>query len=140
MLLLLLSDDLKESFQIIVRFQVLTAASMMFTIVFWVILPCKMIVDNQYNPEDNSELPDYCSHNVLSSSWYKKHRLNYSPTTNSTPHSHFLIMKWNLMFCVGIFNIPVTNSLGVHRTTEMKSSLITHEKKHWINISVVDRL
>jgi hypothetical protein len=28
-----------------VRFQVLTAASMMFKAVFWVILPCKMIVD-----------------------------------------------------------------------------------------------
>jgi hypothetical protein len=29
----------------VVRFQVLTAASMMFRIVFWDILPCKMIVD-----------------------------------------------------------------------------------------------
>jgi hypothetical protein len=65
-----------------VRFQVLTAASMMFRFVFWVLLPCKMIVDRrfrgaytslmmeavltsetslennltrQYNPEDNSE-------------------------------------------------------------------------------------
>jgi hypothetical protein len=42
-----------------VRFQVLTAASMMFRIVFWDVLPCKMIVDNhftqQYIPEDNSE-------------------------------------------------------------------------------------
>jgi hypothetical protein len=28
-----------------VRFQVLTAASMMFRVVFWDILPCKMIVD-----------------------------------------------------------------------------------------------
>jgi hypothetical protein len=42
-----------------VRFQVLTAASMMFRAIFWVLLPCRMIVDNQstrqYNPEDNSE-------------------------------------------------------------------------------------
>jgi hypothetical protein len=59
------------------RFQVLTAASMMFRIVFWDILPCKIIVDRhsslmmeavrtsetsvdnyftrQYIPEDNSE-------------------------------------------------------------------------------------
>jgi hypothetical protein len=29
-----------------VRFQVLTAASMMFRVVFWDILPCKMIVDS----------------------------------------------------------------------------------------------
>jgi len=32
---------------------------MMFRAVFWVVLPCKMIVDNhftrQYNPEDSSE-------------------------------------------------------------------------------------
>jgi hypothetical protein len=28
------------------RFKVLTAASMMFRAVFWVVLPCKMIVDN----------------------------------------------------------------------------------------------
>jgi hypothetical protein len=28
------------------RFQVLTAASMMFRAVFWVVLPCKMIVDS----------------------------------------------------------------------------------------------
>jgi hypothetical protein len=42
-----------------VRFQVLTAASMMFRVVFWDVLPCRMIVDNhftrQYIPEDNSE-------------------------------------------------------------------------------------
>jgi hypothetical protein len=45
-----------------VRFQVLTAASMMFRVVFWDILPCKMIVDRRFRgavrthiPEDNSE-------------------------------------------------------------------------------------
>jgi hypothetical protein len=31
-----------------VRFQALTAASMMFRVVFWVILPCKMIVDRRF--------------------------------------------------------------------------------------------
>jgi hypothetical protein len=31
-----------------VRFQVLTAASMMFRAVFWVILSCKMIVDRRF--------------------------------------------------------------------------------------------
>jgi hypothetical protein len=54
---------------IYVIFQVLTAASMMFRIVFWDVLPCKMIVEavrtsetsvdnhftRQYIPEDNSE-------------------------------------------------------------------------------------
>jgi hypothetical protein len=40
------------------RFQVLAAASMKFRIVFWDVLPCKIIVDltRQYIPEDNSEL------------------------------------------------------------------------------------
>jgi hypothetical protein len=32
----------------VVRFQVLTAASVMFRVVFWVILPCKMIVDRRF--------------------------------------------------------------------------------------------
>jgi hypothetical protein len=32
----------------IVRFQVLTAASMKFRILFWDVLPCKIIVDNYF--------------------------------------------------------------------------------------------
>jgi hypothetical protein len=32
----------------LVRFQVLTAASMMFRVVFWDILPCKIIVDRRF--------------------------------------------------------------------------------------------
>jgi hypothetical protein len=54
-----------------VRFQVLTAASMMFRVVFWDILPCKMIVDprsscfvcpsqdNSAPPLDPSSAPDH---------------------------------------------------------------------------------
>jgi hypothetical protein len=38
-----------------VRFQVLTAASVMFRAVFWVILPCKMIVDRRFRDA-------YCLH------------------------------------------------------------------------------
>jgi hypothetical protein len=37
--------QLQSSF---VGFQVLTAASMMFRVVFWVILPCKMIIDRRF--------------------------------------------------------------------------------------------
>jgi hypothetical protein len=37
-----------ENIHVHVRFQVLTAASMMFRAVFWVILPCKMIVDRRF--------------------------------------------------------------------------------------------
>jgi hypothetical protein len=41
------SRSLRHGVKIIsfVRFQVLMAASMMFRIVFWDVLPCKMIVD-----------------------------------------------------------------------------------------------
>jgi hypothetical protein len=38
----------KKKAKIGVRFQVLTAASMMFRVVFWDILPCKMIVDRRF--------------------------------------------------------------------------------------------
>jgi hypothetical protein len=48
------------NFRHFVRFQVLTAASMKLRIVFWDVLPCKIIVDDryftrQYIPEYNSE-------------------------------------------------------------------------------------
>jgi hypothetical protein len=33
---------------VVVRFQVLTAASMMFRIVIWDVLPCKMIIDRRF--------------------------------------------------------------------------------------------
>jgi hypothetical protein len=35
-----------------VRFQVLTATSMMFRAVFWVVLPCKLSVDNHFTSFD----------------------------------------------------------------------------------------
>jgi hypothetical protein len=39
------TEKSKENCAPFVRFQVLMAASMMFRAVFWVVLPCKMIVD-----------------------------------------------------------------------------------------------
>jgi hypothetical protein len=39
-------------------------------------------------------------------------------------------MKWDFIYCMGIFGVPVTGILGVHRTTKMKPSFITPEKKH----------
>jgi hypothetical protein len=42
----------------IVRFKVLTAASMMFRVVFWVVLPCKIIVDRRFRGA-------YCLHHSL---------------------------------------------------------------------------
>jgi hypothetical protein len=43
------SDVMNDSLAMnIVRFQVLTAASMMFRAVFWVILPCRIIVDRRF--------------------------------------------------------------------------------------------
>jgi hypothetical protein len=51
-------DEVTGEWRNFVRFQVLTAASIMFRAVFWVILPCKMIDNHftrQYNPEYSSE-------------------------------------------------------------------------------------
>jgi hypothetical protein len=41
-------DCLNQQYINYVRFQVLTAASMTFRIVFWDVLPCKMIVDRRF--------------------------------------------------------------------------------------------
>jgi hypothetical protein len=49
-----------------VRFQVLTAVSMMFRVVFWDILPCKMIVDLRFRGA-------YCLHHPW---WSQKTTLN----------------------------------------------------------------
>jgi hypothetical protein len=51
------------------RFQIVTTASMMFIVVFWDVLPCKMIVDrrtasiirDEWVSEDNSEQEQYKS-------------------------------------------------------------------------------
>jgi len=43
-----LQKGTKHMISTCVRFQVLTAASMMFRAVFWVVLPCKMIVDRRF--------------------------------------------------------------------------------------------
>jgi hypothetical protein len=51
-----------------VRFQVLTAASMMFRIVFWDVLPCKVIVDRRFRGA-------YCLHHQGSNS---EHHMNCS--------------------------------------------------------------
>jgi hypothetical protein len=64
---------------VFVRFQVLTAASMI-RIVFWDVLPCKMIVDRrfrgayarQYIPEDNSEHMCLCI-------WLQTGRTGFDP-------------------------------------------------------------
>jgi hypothetical protein len=43
-----IQHNILEGTNVNVRFQVLTATSMMFRVVFWVILPCKMIVDRRF--------------------------------------------------------------------------------------------
>jgi hypothetical protein len=45
----MLNDNLRvQNIKCCVIFQVLTAASMMFSVVFWDILPCKIIVDRRF--------------------------------------------------------------------------------------------
>jgi hypothetical protein len=48
-----------------VRFQVLTAASMIFRAVFWVILPCKMIVDRRFRGAYCLHHPPWVGHTTL---------------------------------------------------------------------------
>jgi hypothetical protein len=95
-----------------VRFQVLTAASMMFRIVFWDVLPCKIVVDRRFRGT-------YCLHRsttVLHGSTSQKIILNEErhirfkynlnlrsqrPSDQSLllrPHDHYekLIFRWIL--------------------------------------------
>jgi hypothetical protein len=58
---------------------------------------------------------------------------NYSPFTNPTQHTRFLVIEQAFVYCVGTFSAPITGILGSHKTTKMKPSFITHEKKHGIN-------
>jgi hypothetical protein len=43
------------------------------------------------------------------------------------------------MYCVGIFSVPVTGVLGIHKTTDTKPWFMAHEKKCWIDDSITDR-
>jgi len=56
-----------------VRFQVLTAASMMFRIVFWDVLPCKIIVDRRFRGA-------YCLH-------HRRSTIILHGSTSHTVHS-----------------------------------------------------
>jgi hypothetical protein len=49
-------------------------------------------------------------------------------------------MKWDFIYCMGIYGVPVMGILGVHKSMNMKPSLVSHEKKHWIDTSFKDRL
>jgi hypothetical protein len=85
-------------------------------------------------------VPKYCSCDALDSPQLKKCRLSYFPTTNCTPHTHFLVMKWDLMYYVGIFSVPMMRVLGIDKTTKTKSGFVAHERKSWIDSSIFDRL
>jgi hypothetical protein len=82
----LLSDDtlLSCGEERNVRFQVLTAANMMFRIVFWDVLPCKIIVDRRFRGT-------YCLHHQ---GWRKKW---ISIAKTSTYHTIFTI-TWFLVW------------------------------------------
>jgi hypothetical protein len=70
----------------------------------------------------------------------KKHRPNYSLMTNCTPHTLFFVMNWAFIYCVRNVGVLVMGILGIHKTAKTKASFITHEKKHWMDNSVMDRL
>jgi hypothetical protein len=61
--------EYRKNVFIVVRFQVLTAASMMFRAVFWVVLPCKVIVDRRFRGA-------YCLHHQ---GWVSRAKKNQKP-------------------------------------------------------------
>jgi hypothetical protein len=60
----------------------------------------------------------------------KRHGPSYYPTTNCAPYYHFLVMKWDFIYCVAIFGVPVTKILGIQKATKMKISLVAKKKRH----------
>lgn len=60
--------------------------------------------------------------------------------SNCAPYYHYLVMKWDFIYCVAIFSVPVTNVLGIQKTTKMKISLVAKKKTCWVDNSFVDRL
>jgi hypothetical protein len=108
-----------------VRFQVLTAASMMFRAVFWVILPCRMFVDKhstrQYNSEDSSEHhPTPSSHYSISHSIFSINFTNLS--INFSRANIFGIQKfdhWSYLTTGGIFDFH----------THFKTKLRTYKQR-----------
>jgi hypothetical protein len=73
-----------------VRFQVLTAASMMFRIVFWNVLPCKIIVDRRFKSA-------YC---LIHHPWWRQYAPLKRRSTNILHVSTFqkTILNWIKMF------------------------------------------
>jgi hypothetical protein len=66
---------------VFMRFQVLTAASMMFRVVFWVILPCKIIVDRRFRRQF------WTSHCICQYVIFFNHNSSSINTTNyEAPH------------------------------------------------------
>jgi hypothetical protein len=54
----------------------------------------------------------------------KIYRPSYFLTTNCTPHTHSIVMNWDIMYYVGIFGVPVMGVLGIYETTKMKLSFV----------------
>jgi hypothetical protein len=46
-------------------------------------------------------------------------------------------MKRGFMYCVGIFSVPMMGVLGIHKSTKMKLSFVTQEKKCWAHSFIV---
>jgi hypothetical protein len=54
----------------------------------------------------------------------KNYRPSYSLTTNRTPHTHSVVTNWNIVYYVGIFDVPVMGVLGRYETTKMKPGFV----------------
>jgi hypothetical protein len=111
------------------RFQVLTAASMKFKIVFWDVLPCKIIVDRRFRGA-------YClqqhpsplkrrSTIILHGSTSQKTILNFSIIILHLPSDFIILINKTfvpvfriIIHCVGINSLyPATNLHSVYSTS-----------------------
>jgi hypothetical protein len=101
-----------------VRFQVLTAASMMFRAVFWVILPCRMIVDRLI-PDDGGSTHLW---NVGRQSFYTA----VQPRRQLWTSFH---TQWYTMYCV-VFQLKYETPVWMGNQSEVKTIPSTLELRH----------
>jgi hypothetical protein len=115
----------------------------MFRSVFWVVLPCKMIVDNhftrQYNPEDSSE------HHTRRRENLKSHNWDIITTGFSRVNDHWywsvVSTKWKAYLCVRCLWGWVSGVEPSIRATEVDPSLPvdkSHQNPGWW-VTVVTR-
>jgi hypothetical protein len=74
-----------------------------------------------------------CSESIA----FKKYGSNYSHSSNDTPHTNLLIVKWHFKILSQINTAPVPLVLRIHMSTQMEPNFISEECKLWIKSTVI---